>query len=333
VENNRVEGVKATVYYKDTHENMFGEQVEEDVMWNAWDYDQENPQYTDAEGMYQWFVPQGLWQVRFEKEGYEPTQSEWLPVPPPQLEVNIPIVQLRQPEVENAVARKDAIDITFDKYMMPGLLNTENVLVTSNGKQVAGTVTLLDEQKSYGDASVTFARKVRFVPSEEFTAKQITLTVSNRVRSYADVPMAQTFQQNFDVDGLTALEQAYAPVTSVPAGQISSGTIVELYCATPGAVIRYTLDGSTPDCMHGLVYDGTPVILGGRSTFTVKAIACADGYDPSDVAQWLYTIGTATGMPAEEQTLQQAVKVLENGHLYILMPDGSRHSVLGIRVK
>jgi len=126
---------------------------------------------------------------------------------------------------------------------------------------------------------------------------------------------------------------AYAPVTSVPAGQISSGTIVELYCATPGAVIRYTLDGSTPDCMHGLVYDGTPVILGGRSTFTVKAIACADGYDPSDVAQWLYTIGTATGMPAEEQTLQQAVKVLENGHLYILMPDGSRHSVLGIRVK
>ena len=298
VEENRIEGVKATVYYKDTHENMFGETIEEDVMWNACDYDQENPQITDSEGKYQWFVPQGLWQVRFEKDGYEPTQSEWLPVPPPQLEVNIPIVQLRQPEVTNAIAHKDAIDISFDKYMMPSLLNTDNIFVTANDQTIAGTIVMLDEQHPYNDNATSYATKVRFVPAAPFTASEITLTVSTRVHSYADVPLAQTFQQTFDVEDATVVEPAQAPEASIASGsRVEQGTILSLTCSTENAVIRYTMDGTAPDCRNGYVYTN-PILLYGNEQVTIRAIACADGFDPSEVATFTYVISTDTHISA-----------------------------------
>ena len=78
---NRLEGVTATAYYKEMIEDMYGDLHENIVKWDAEEYAQENPLFTDANGYYRWDVPQGLWQVKFEKEGYETTYSEWLPVP------------------------------------------------------------------------------------------------------------------------------------------------------------------------------------------------------------------------------------------------------------
>lgn len=86
-EDKRIEGVTATLYYK-------ADESSEPTLWDAAEYGQINPLVTDAEGSYSWFVPEGLWQVRFSKEGYADTQTEWLPVPPPQLEVNIPMTRL-----------------------------------------------------------------------------------------------------------------------------------------------------------------------------------------------------------------------------------------------
>lgn len=298
VEDNRVQDVQATIYYKAARENIFGEMVDEEVVWDASEYDQENPLYTDANGEYQWFVPQGLWQVRFEKEGYEPTESDWLPVPPPQLEVNIPIVQLRQPEVTRAIARKDAIDITFDKYMMPSLLNTDNILVTANDQAIAGTIIMLDEQHPYDNTETSYASKVRFVPASPFTASEITLTVSNRVRSYADVPMAQPFQQVFDIEDVDHLQSAATPTASVSSGtEVSPYTEVYLTCSTDRATIRYTIDGTTPDCNTGILYTGHPIMLTSTNAI-IRAIACADGFDPSEVATFTYVISTGTHISA-----------------------------------
>ena len=126
---NRLEGVMSTIYYKEEVEDMYGDLHENIVKWDAEEYAQENPLFTDEYGMYQWDVPQGLWQVKFEKEGYETAYSEWLPVPPPQLDVNIPIKQNRQPEVKMAHAYESAVEMEFDKFMMPELLNTENIMV------------------------------------------------------------------------------------------------------------------------------------------------------------------------------------------------------------
>lgn len=201
VSSNRIEGVMASCYYKETVEDMYGDLHENVVLWDAEQYAQENPLFTDENGMYRWDVPQGLWQVKFEKEGYQTTYSEWLPVPPPQLEVNIAMTQNKQPEVKAARAYEDGIEVEFDKYMQLDGLTTENIFVTKNGETVAGTVTLLNEEQAYEDNQVKYASKLRFVPETSFlTTDDVTLTVSRKVKSYAGIQMENDYTQTFDIE-------------------------------------------------------------------------------------------------------------------------------------
>lgn len=328
VSDNRVEGVKATVYYKASREDIFGNTITEDVMWNAWDYDQENPQYTDKNGQYQWFVPQGLWQVRFEKEGYESTQSDWLPVPPPQLEVNIPIVQLTQPEVQHVEAFATAIDIAFNKYMQPALLNAENIYVVANDQVIEGSIIFKNELVSYEGEDSTYVSQLRFIPNSPFTAEQITLTISNRVRSYAGINMAETYQQTFDVAGLTPLLQADAPTASIESGStVKYGTELYLTSATPNAQIRYTFDGSYPTCNRGLVYNGEPIILTDYKSH-IRAIACAEGYDPSEISDFTYMIDLTSSLETNSINTTMITKILRDGQLLILR-DGKIYNIMG----
>ena len=197
---NRIKGVTATIYYKENVEDMYGDLHEKVVKWDAEEYAQENPLFTDENGSYRWDVPQGLWQVKFEKEGYETTYSEWLPVPPPQLDVNIAMRQNIQPTVKSARAFEDAVEMEFDKYMMPELLTTENIMVMQNGTAVEGTVELLNEEVSYEGESDTFASKIRFNAAQPFTEEEITLIVNNRVKSYAGIRMQDNYQQTFTIE-------------------------------------------------------------------------------------------------------------------------------------
>lgn len=200
VASNRLQGVMASCYYKETVEDMYGDLHDNVVLWNAEEYAQQNPLFTDEYGMYRWDVPKGLWQVKFEKEGYETTYSEWLPVPPPQLDINIAMKQNRQPEVKAALAYEDAVEVEFDKYMMPELLTAENIMVMQNGSAVEGTVELLNEEASYEDRNESFASKVRFNAAQPFTEQEITLLVNNRVRSYAGIRMQDNYQQTFTIE-------------------------------------------------------------------------------------------------------------------------------------
>lgn len=200
VSSNRLEGVTATAYYKETVEDMYGDLHENVVKWNAAEYAQENPLFTDEYGMYAWDVPQGLWQVKFEKEGYETTYSEWLPVPPPQLEVNIPMKQNVQPNVKSARAFENAVEVQFDKYMMPEMLTTENIMVLADENVVEGTIELLDEEISYEGKTDKYASKIRFNAKEPFSTEEVTLIVKNRVKSYAGIRMQDDYQQTFTIE-------------------------------------------------------------------------------------------------------------------------------------
>ena len=199
VTSNRLEGVTATVFYKAQTEDMYGDIHETVEKWNAEDYGQVNPQITDSEGKYAWDVPQGQWQVKFEKEGYETAYSEWLPVPPPQLEVNIAMKQNVQPTVKAARAYEEAVEVEFDKYMMTQHLTTDNISVIQNGTSVAGTVELLNEETVNEDGNESFASKVRFNAAQPFIGQEVTLIVSNRVRSYADISMQDDFTETLTV--------------------------------------------------------------------------------------------------------------------------------------
>nr|MCR5825091.1 hypothetical protein [Oscillospiraceae bacterium] len=89
VASNRLEGVTVTAYYQDTGGNP--------ALWDAAEYEQVNPLVTGADGAYEWYTPSGNWLVMAEKPGYHSASSAgdpeavdgWLPVPPPQMNVNI----------------------------------------------------------------------------------------------------------------------------------------------------------------------------------------------------------------------------------------------------
>lgn len=217
--------------YGDLHENI--------VKWNAEEYAQENPLFTDENGYYRWDVPQGLWQVKFEKEGYETTYSEWLPVPPPQLDINIAMKQNVQPNVKNARAYEDAVEVEFDKYMMPELLNTDNIIVMDGGKQVDGIVELLNEELKYEGETESFASKLRFNAKAPFEGDEVTLMINNRVKSYAGIRMQDNYSQSFAIeqeihkmvcDSVVVVgygSTAVIPVTVLPA-TASSGKVLNV---------------------------------------------------------------------------------------------------------
>lgn len=113
VASNRLGGVKATLFYKEN------ENSSEEIFWDAGEYDQDNPLYTDENGCYAWDVPEGYWRVKYEKAGYETTYSAWMPVPPPQTDVNIAMAPVAAAKVESAHAYETYAVIRFDQYVDP----------------------------------------------------------------------------------------------------------------------------------------------------------------------------------------------------------------------
>jgi ribosomal protein S27E len=77
------------------------------------------------------------------------------------------------------------------------------------------------------------------------------------------------------------------PTFSPEAGTYTSAQSVEISCATSGATIYYTTDGSTPTSAS-TVYSA-PIDV--SSTTTIKAYATASGMNDSAVASATYTIG------------------------------------------
>lgn len=80
--------------------------------------------------------------------------------------------------------------------------------------------------------------------------------------------------------------QAAAPSFTPPAGAYTGAQSVTLTSSTPGATLYYTTDGTTPTTAS-TVFSGTIPV--GRSV-TVKAIAAAPNYSPSNVASAAYSI-------------------------------------------
>ena len=81
--------------------------------------------------------------------------------------------------------------------------------------------------------------------------------------------------------------QAAAPTFDPPAGEYEFPFVLFLSSTTPGATIYYTIDGSEPSDESLLYTDAGIVLLAGT---TVKAIAYADGYLPSDVSSAEYDV-------------------------------------------
>lgn len=202
VMDNPIEGVKATAY-----EIIEGEPV----FWDADWFGQENPLYTDGVGYYGWDVPEGLWQATYEKEGYAPAESAVLPVPPPQTEVHINLVNLTPPQVVAAAAAGEGqyLQVTFDQYMLVDTLSNDTVWVTYQGvvdsgddeeagelelHYVKGTVEAYNAVPSSDNPELLITRQLRFIPNEPLTVGQeYKLTIDGIVQNYGGIPMGASF--------------------------------------------------------------------------------------------------------------------------------------------
>lgn len=296
VASNRVKDAMASIYFKDIYEDIYGDEHERVTLWDAEKYGYVNPQLTDEEGKYGWDVPAGQWQVRVIKDGYVMTQSEWLPVPPPQLDVNLELQQPTAPVVERVTASENGVELRFDKYMKPAHLTNENIFLTRNGKILDGTIRLTDEEPSPNTAN-TYARTVLFIPEQPLKLNEkVRLTVKSGVESYANVGMQHDFTQEFDVEqhvmqimadsivGLLHGEQYNIIVSAVPA-QASVGKKVLVNSLNPDVVsteaTELTLDqeGRAVLTIKGIGYGTTTVHLTLADNHDVQALAAVSVLD------------------------------------------------------
>ncbi|MDE5557626.1 MAG: leucine-rich repeat protein, partial [Ruminococcus sp.] len=190
VKDNRISGVEATIYYKETEDS-------EAIVWDATEYDQMNPLYSDEDGAYAWDVPEGLWQVKFNKEGYETSYSEWLPVPPEQLEVNVEMISKSAPAVERINAYNNEVEIIFDQYVDVSTVNEDTVSFTLDGKAVTGIFEAVDSQPDASDSSVTLAKVFNFVTYDSINGT-VDYSVSD-VYNYAGKQMKSEYTGTIDI--------------------------------------------------------------------------------------------------------------------------------------
>ena len=84
------------------------------------------------------------------------------------------------------------------------------------------------------------------------------------------------------------LATARHPVMDPPPGEFQKPLQVTLKSPTPGAVIRYTLDGTLPGPNSGTLYRDS---IGVADTTTIVAVALAEGLAPSPATEGIYRGG------------------------------------------
>jgi len=173
VTGNRIEGAKLSIYYQDPDSG-------EAVLWNAEDYDQSSILYSDADGRYAWDVPEGMWQVKCEMEGYETLYSEWVPVPPVQTDINFSLISYAVPELVSAAYSEDGIVVKFSKFMNPETMTAESITLACAEDYTVEPIFL--------NAGDLFADT--YLISGDFTGVGLeTITCSSTCESYSGVSL------------------------------------------------------------------------------------------------------------------------------------------------
>ena len=198
VESNRLQGVKATIYYQ-------GEDGQE-VEWDAEEYEQNNPLSTNSDGEYAWDVPEGMWRVKFEKDGYQTVYSDWMPVPPIQTGINIAMISTANPKVTECELYEDYAKVSFDKYMKVDTLSADTFTVKkTDGTVVKGKVEAIDEDNTTGTA---LAKEFRITFDEKLRDGNYEIGIDKNVKSYADTNLAENYSNKMtiqqEVEDITA---------------------------------------------------------------------------------------------------------------------------------
>ena len=262
---------------------------------------------TGPDGRYQWMVPAGLWYVTAEKaaDGYESGSSNndvaavvsknninWLPVLPAQLDVNIPLVSYDIPTV-TAEYRADGVYLTFSKYMDNTTLKTDGAFKIGSNAVAPDDVVLLNSEQAPaninygGGAAPSYTSQVK-LKADNLTG-EVAVTIGSIVTSYAGVPCT-TNTDGLTLSGTVAAETPVETPTFTPnGGQVAYGSTVTITCATEGAALYYTTDGTTPTTGSPRYYPGQTIAI--DRNMTIQVLAVKPGYTDA-TASASYTVPT-----------------------------------------
>ena len=280
-------------------------------------------QITGTDGKFQWHVPQGLWFVTAEKEGYAPGDSgkdiaavvptgsgdntvNWLPVLPEQLNVNIPLISYDPPDAE-VEYRPDGVYIQFSKYMDDTTLTTGNFTLTCNGQPVSVTVEPLDREQApanidYSGTAPWYTSQIK-LEADLTNGDEVSLTIGQNVKTYAGIAWGGTEALTGTVAEAATVD---APTFSSSGGSVPYGTTITLEDIPEGAAVYYTTDGNTPSAENGTRYYGEEILLTADMTITAVAVKLGNS---SSVVQEVFTvtmpanaiIGDPNNQPGGEQ--------------------------------
>ena len=181
IDSNRIKDAKLTIYYKDSESG-------DAVLWNAEDYDQSSTLYSASDGSYAWDVPEGLWKVVCEKEGYDTVESEWVNVPPVQTDINFSIVSHDVPAIIDTQIVDNVLTVTFSKYMIDKSVSSDSIQLWQADKQITCTIKPVKEQGNNSGFSNTY----QISTTEQVNWNAAELKTTADAKSYAEVPAVET---------------------------------------------------------------------------------------------------------------------------------------------
>lgn len=105
-----------------------------------------------------------------------------------------------------------------------------------------------------------------------------------------------------------------APVSKETRNEVPKGTTIELTCATNGATMYYTIDGSDPTAQSNVYSE--PILLNEEKTVTIKAIAIK-GALKSGIATFTYTVLDADKFAQEPTADPDSGEVEQGTKIYL----------------
>lgn len=208
-------------------------------------------------------------------------------------------------------------------------VETENEIITTDVDSVVWTLKIngnnyrfinaSNDTLGYGDSGTTFVNTSKFDWTiEEYTGNYVGYMITNATTTTRAVALnmgnnnvfgayatsnTNNNSYNFAIDFFVDLGDhaplVATPTFSVPAGNYSSEQTVEILCATEGATIHYTLDGTDPT-EESAVYETALTIT---EPTTVKAKAYKQDCIASGIAEAFYNVNTTPTITVDAETL------------------------------
>lgn len=155
------------------------------------------------------------------------------------------------------------------------------------------------------DASIMLNSETLYIP--EITPADYVLAIPSRPASKLTNLIVDADQRVY-IHSITVVydsaqgdvpsetETVATPVFTPAGGTISAGTAVEINCATGGATVYYTVDGTTPTSAS-TVYTEPIVVF---NDITLKAFADKEGMNPSELATAAFSVRNAAATQTAE---------------------------------